>query len=174
MFGVYDIETIEQRSYDDDCNIEATALRPLSIGAGNNIDNCSFYSVVESSEVGERQKMVNKFVDYLMALHAKMVKKIPQPIKQAKYELEDALEEIKSEFERKKQAENENKQFSTNVDITVARRRKLTKHLNTINKYFTLTVWGYNSGWLTFNPPPAFLPIFFTLCLFCQKFQIDE
>ena len=46
--------------------------------------------------------MVNKFVDYLMALHEKMVEKIPHPIKQAKDDLEDALEEIKGQYELKK------------------------------------------------------------------------
>ena len=118
----WDIETLEVET--DLTSIQQAVHKVVSIAVASNLPNqTDKFFVRDSSKPEDGQKLVDDFLDEVFRLEACYNKIIPSEIKQAK----EALKEVEDQVFSKERTQKQ-------------------KLKNFFNNYFTLPVYGFNSG----------------------------
>ena len=124
---VYDIETLETSPSQIDASSPDAILNPVSIGCATNIPGADDeWFCVNSSEPGEIQTMVDKFMNYLFETRSAYQSCIPKEIRDILYKTRVALADKKLPYN--------------------AKRRALEQDLNCLKKYETLPVYAFNGA----------------------------
>ena len=121
--ATWDIETLES-STEDLTSIQVAIQKIVSVGVASNLPNQSDkFFIRESSQPEDGQKLVDRFLDELFRLESCYYESIPDEIKEAKEILREVEDEVFSKDRTQRQVL---KQF--------------------IENYFTLPIYGFNSG----------------------------
>ena len=124
---VYDIETVERPPENLDASSPDAILNPISIGCASNIPGTEDqWFCVDSSDNGQIQIMVDRFMEYLMTLQSAYQAQIPQ-------EIRDLIQKTRIQLADKKLPYNN-------------KRRQLEKDLNCLKRFEILPVYGFNSA----------------------------
>ena len=124
---VYDIETVERPPENMDASSPDAILSPVSIGCSSNIPGTDDqWFCVDSSQPGEIQKMVDRFMDYLMTLQRAYQACLPR-------EITDLAQQIRRKLADKKLPYNNT-------------RRQLEQDLNCLKRFEILPVYAFNGA----------------------------